>query len=845
MEGEIRKESPAGNTACLLHEPTRGIMKTKRILLALILIISLLPSILNAEVHVLPTPKFFGENRGSIKFRKISADFDETTSDSASLIELKNYFGEDFTSEPKPAHGLAVVARIIDPNKLRLDTHIPTTIKDSLLHSDEGYILTSSDNHIHILANTKTGIFYALTTLLQLVAKERVGYGFPELTIADFPSMKMRGISDDISRGQISTTENFKKIIRFLAMNKMNVYMPYIENLFEFKSFPEFSKGRAPLTAEEVAELDDYAKLYHVEIIPIFETLGHMEDVLQKPEFEKYAEFPGAACVNISSDSTYLFLKALLSEIAPAFSSRYFNMAADESFDVGLGASKHLVDSLGVDLAHAQYYKKIHDLLKSLGKEVMMYGDIILKNPGILSEIPKDITIVDWEYGPAFDYPSIHKFKDAGFKFIVSPAVWNFTGPFPNFYDSYANIQYFTKEGYKAGAAGVIVSTWNDDGAAELRELNYPGYAWSAECAWNPETPSAADFENVFFKQYYKTGSDLPRIICELLSSTSNQISWYDFWHAPFIEKQEWDVPARAASIESSMPEVLSLINKATAVVGANGDILDLYELVANMDRYWAHKTVDVNEIRSLAANSSMTVEEKRARIMPITDSLLASLSKLKNEYTRLYLRTNRFPMLQLIESRFDDQSKELTAGTDEVISGGSAFDQILVSKFIYYPGSQPYTNGLLKVDSATFMKTIDLLEVATADTLQLIGNTYCKLFINGSFVGEVQARSTLTWNVEKERVRVFDISSFLRRGQNVFLVQAANYDHDGSAGCNVYAKIGNDTLKTDSTWKVGKGMISPNAINNSEFLEAAAYDNGWLISAPKFSIGLNSWIER
>ena len=45
-----------------------------------------------------------------------------------------------------------------------------------------------------------------------------------------------------------------------------------------------------------------------------------------------------------------LFMKTLLSEIAPAFSSKYFNMAADESFDVGLGASKHLVDSLGIDL---------------------------------------------------------------------------------------------------------------------------------------------------------------------------------------------------------------------------------------------------------------------------------------------------------------------------------------------------------------------------------------------------------------------------------------------------------------------------------------------------------------
>lgn len=418
-----------------------------------------------AEVRILPTPKYVIETNSRITFGKVFAEFSGEANDKAALNEIKKYFEKHFTSDKRD--GALIISADLIRDTASLDVDIPPAVKDSVLSSDEGYFLTANGKHVRILARTKTGIFYAVTTFLQLVAKEKGSYVVPEIILADYPSMRMRGISDDISRGQISTLDNFKKIIHFLAMHKMNVYMPYIEDEFDFKSYPGFSEGRAPLTAEEVAELDEYAKLYHVEMIPIFETLGHMEDVLQKPEFEKYAEFPGAACVNISDDSTYVFMKTLLSEIAPAFSSKYFNMAADESSDVGLGASKHLVDSLGIDLAHAQYYKTIYDILKSLGKEVMMYGNIILKNPQILSAIPKDITIVDWHYGASFDYPSIQKFKDAGFKFIVSPAVWNFTGPFPNFYNSYANIQYFTQQGYKAGAVGVIVSTWNDNGAAD------------------------------------------------------------------------------------------------------------------------------------------------------------------------------------------------------------------------------------------------------------------------------------------------------------------------------------------------------------------------------------------
>jgi hypothetical protein len=810
-----------------------------------------------AEIHVLPTPKYAHEKIIKMKFEKVTVEFSDETNDKAALNEIERYFGKNFTLD-KGGNPVVISAYLIG-NVVNLDVEVPTVIKDSVLSSDEGYFLTSSDRYVKIFAKTKTGIFYAVTTFLQLVTKEKTGYIMPEITIADYPLLKMRGISDDISRGQISTLDNFKKIIRFLAMNKMNIYMPYIEDEFDFKSYPDFSEGRAPLDAEEVAELDEYAYLYHVEIIPIFETLGHMEDVLQKPEFEKYAEFPGAACVDVSNDSTYVFMKTLLSEIAPAFSSKCFNMAADESSDVGLSASKHLVDSLGIDVVHAQYYKKIYDILKSLGKEVMMYGDIILKNPQILSEIPKDITIVDWHYEAAFDYPSVQKFKDAGFKFIVSPAIWNFTGPFPNFYNSYANIHYFTQEGYKAGAVGVIVSTWNDNGAAELRELNYPGYAWSAECAWNPdnlflhsESSISAEFENIFFHQYFQTSSDLPRIIYELLSSTSNQISWYEFWRAPFIVEDDVrgnvpssNIPARVASIESSMPEVLSLIEQARHIVGANEDILDIYVLVADINKYWADKIIGVLNMRSVCADSFMSANDKNEKTKSIETTLLGSLAKLKDDYVKLYLRTNRHPMLQLIDVRFDDQKKSLKAGTGQLLASNYTFDQLLHSNFVYYPGSRPNNHSSSKVDSATFFKTISLAKLPESSMLQLIGDTYCKLFINGEFVGEVKARRTLTWNVEKERVCVFDITKFLHEGKNTFAVQAANYDNNGSAGCNIFAQIGNDTLVTDTSWKAAKGIISSDEISSADLKNAAVYDNGLIIAAPVFSMGLKSWIER
>lgn len=801
---------------------------------------------LMADVDVIPTPRFVKQGTQVYRFSALSVDFPGATRDSAAVTELRRFFGRDLVfGDSASPRTMTIDAKLVGRNPFA-NSNIPVSVSDTALASPDGYVLLAENGRTRILANTKTGVFYAVTTFLQLVRRERHGYSISQIAVADYPALKMRGISDDISRGQISTMANFRKIIRFLAMHKMNVYMPYIENEFAFKSFPDFSRGRDPLTPHQVAELDAYGKMYHVQIIPIFETLGHMEDVLRKPQFEKYAEFPGATCLDISSRPAFLFMKKLLTEIAPAFSSPYFNMAADESFDVGLGASKNLVDSLGIAEADAQYYIKIYNVLKSLGKKVMMYGDILLKNPQILTKIPKDIIVVDWHYNGTFDYPSIQVLKKAGFQFIASPAIWNFTGPFPNFYNSYANIENFTKESYRAGALGVIVSTWNDDGGCELRELNYPGYAWGAECAWNPDAAAPAHFETVFFHQFFRTRSSLPRIAYELLSSLNNQITWEDFWRAPFLPVPDPDAPLRVESIKATMPEVSALATEAERYAASNRRILGIYRLVARMNAYWADKVTGVRRMREIAGDSTLSKQKKDGRILKIEKLLLNDLAGIRREYTRAYLRTNRYPMLQLIEERFREQEAQLRSGTSQLLSGNADFNQTLQSSFIYYPGSYPYTPGGYKVDSATFVKTVDLIgDVPSNSELQLIGDTYCRLFVNGRFVGEVKGRRTLTWDVQFRRVKLFKINRFLHRGRNTIVVQSANYDRNGSAGCNVYTIIGYDTLLTDSTWHVVRGVVSPRNILMRRSVSAAPYDNGWVISAPDFSMKLKSWIER
>lgn len=178
----------------------------------------------------------------------------------------------------------------------------------------------------------------------------------------------------------------------------------------------------------------------------------------------KYAEFPGAHTVNVSDEAVYTMLDDMIGQLSDAFSSPYFNMAADESWDVGLGANKDRVAASDLSTVHAEHYKRLFDIIRKHKKTPMMYGDVILNNPTILGKIPEDVVIIDWHYGAQDSFSSPSTFKSAGFSFIVSSAVWNFTGPFPNYVNTMINVRNLNRDGFWNGSLGVLTSNWNDYG---------------------------------------------------------------------------------------------------------------------------------------------------------------------------------------------------------------------------------------------------------------------------------------------------------------------------------------------------------------------------------------------
>lgn len=842
---------------------------TKRIFTLSLATLAALPLFLNAQpkhyLPVIPTPQDVSLSAGQFRISsqtRIILAAEATPQDRFTADQLNEHLIElglsplDVSEESRTRSRTSGFIYIGTPSSQKGKAFLAegaSGFTDAM--KDEGYILSIANDGVLILGESERGRFYAMMTLLQLIQKEKKAALLPRVLIRDWPLQSIRGITDDLSRGQVSTQENFKKIIRYLARHKLNVYSPYIEDIFVFKNHPLIGKGRGALSPQEVKELDSYAKRYHVELIPIFETLGHWENILLLPEYAQFAEFPGAHTVNVSDERVYTLLDEMIGELAAAFSSPYFNMAADESWDVGLGASREMVLQSDLASVHAAHYKRLFAILAKYGKRPLMYGDIILNHPTILEKIPRDVIIVDWQYWAGQSYPSARTFRNAGFPFIVSPAIWNFTGPWPNFLNTVINVRNFAREGYENGALGILTSNWNDYGGETLRELNYYGFAWTAECAWQPVHADPVRFEESFFSNFLgsKEAGEYTRAAYHLLSNVYTHLEWHEIWRHPLLPVRPsilnnlW----RFQAIESSMPVVDELLERGSRLATVNKEHFRNVRFVTRLNLWFARKIRARESIRAAQEDSLLHAEEKASIVRRVCDDMIAETEILKREFSEVWLRTNRKDNLPLLIERYDRQ----IAYWKEVSADPLMGDPSIPSSWLYHPEAEPLKKDstATHISKAWYRVTFQSDDAHAPGGIQLLADTYARVFVNGAEVGTVFARRSLSLTVEQQRVKAWDLTPYLRTGKNVIAIESANYDQFGSAGINILgykATPGGTTMMVvlDNHVKV-TDRAAPGwneaDFDDSRWLLAAAKEVPYTVVAPDFSHGRLSWIER
>jgi hypothetical protein len=194
------------------------------------------------------------------------------------------------------------------------------------------------------------------------------------------------------------------------------------------------------------------------------------------------------------------FLASLYDELLPNFTSRSFNVGCDETWELGKGRSQKPCEEKGTTRVYLDFLLGIHELVRKHERTMMFWGDIILHQPDLISELPEDIVALEWGYEAGHDFNKrCRAFKDAGASFYVCPGTssWNsLTGRVPN---CIGNLTNAAANGLKHGAIGYLITDWGDGGHHQYLPISYPGIfagaalSWCAKRGRTPDVASAMD----------------------------------------------------------------------------------------------------------------------------------------------------------------------------------------------------------------------------------------------------------------------------------------------------------------------------------------------------------------
>ena len=367
----------------------------------------------------------------------------------------------------------------------------------------EGYAIIPDQKGIALTGFTASGVFYAIQTVKQLIEGDGPTAVLHTAIIRDWPALKYRGLSDDLSRGPMPTLDYQKKQIRILAAYKINIYSPYFEHTMQYLSHPLMGPPGGTFTQAQARELVAYAANYHITVIPEQEAFGHLHYLLDWELYSPLAETPHGYLLAPGQPGSIKVTHDMFNELAQIYPSPFLHLGADETVDLGKGQTKPEVDAQGLGKVYLAYLQRIVTDLQPLHRKLLFWGDIAMHDPDLVKQLPesfKQATIaIPWVYTPEpHGYARyITPFTDAHIETWVAPGINNWSRVYPNWNNAFANIQQFTLDGQRLGATGQLNTIWNDDGET-LANNDWYGILFGAEAAWHKGEASIPAFQSSF-----------------------------------------------------------------------------------------------------------------------------------------------------------------------------------------------------------------------------------------------------------------------------------------------------------------------------------------------------------
>ena len=403
-------------------------------------------------------------------------------------------------------------------------------VKTPVLDDGFSYCLEVSESGFAIKGRDDVSLLHAFYTLLQLIYPVDMTDGKEVFAvncgkISDAPDSKYR--FKHISLAKSFSLNQIKKYIRLTGFLKYSHLIVEFRGNLKFDSLPEFSWPDA-FTKDQIRPLLEEARLMGVELIPLFNSLGHggMGGLMdgrnvvldQNPKLQLLFE-PDGWSFCITNPDTRKLIKNLQSELIELCGpGEFFHMGLDESHDFATCENCSKFDKATL---LADFVNSVAKDMREIGRRTMVWADMLIEKERFdpeekykhathfpvgnasknlpthkaLSKFDKDVIIVDWQYytdDP--ENPTAKYFSDEGFDVI--PASW----------DDFKNMVLLAKNTADNNYFGYMSTSWGD-----LKNL-IDQFIFNSELCWNLKNTDSVDSHRLE-PRFYRTANLIRKLV--------------------------------------------------------------------------------------------------------------------------------------------------------------------------------------------------------------------------------------------------------------------------------------------------------------------------------------------
>lgn len=334
-----------------------------------------------------------------------------------------------------------------------------------------GAVVKVEERTITVAYGRRVDAFRALGGIMGMSAP----HGFSET--ARFDTL---GVMVDASRNGVLAVDAGKHLLRRLALMGLNMMMLYTEDTYEVSGEPFFGYLRGRYTCDELKDLDDYADLFGIEMIPCIQALSHLEQILQ---WDAYADYRDTATVMLAdSDKTYALLERMINAAQAPFRTQRIHLGMDEAHGIGTGRYRQIHgEKRPFDILN-EHLARVRDICTRLGLRPMIWSDMYFRlgsktnsyyDPDaavpedVRAQIPEDVELIYWDYyhrDPEAYGRMITRHRELGKEPIFAGGLWTWNHFWAPLTFAMNTVEASMTACKSHGVREAFTTLWGDDG---------------------------------------------------------------------------------------------------------------------------------------------------------------------------------------------------------------------------------------------------------------------------------------------------------------------------------------------------------------------------------------------